>query len=201
MDSTRSLPKLPRSNVRYEANGGNMGEENSESRMSYMPEERGLEPSEWIQREVGHEQGEKGELGDEVQVPSEKRRKAQSRQKNNRRCSRIIMTDEARCLKSIREERQAKFGVKNYSLRAVAQRVGRTDSWLAHIENGRADVPQDERLENLLKVYGLKRKSFYEKVRIYKQKKTPQMEIFEIVPHLNDETIKLILKFTYTLIN
>ena len=76
-----------------------------------------------------------------------------------------------------------------------------TDSWLAHIENGRADIPQDERLDELLKIYGFKKRSFYERVRIYKQKRTPQIEMQELLPRLNEDTVKMLLKFTYTLIN
>ncbi len=123
------------------------------------------------------------------------------RMRRERRCARIIMTDEARCLKCIREERQAKKGVKNFSIRAVAKKMNRTDSWLAHIENGRADIPQDERLDELLKIYGLKKRSFYERVRIYKQKRTPQIEMQELLPRLNEDTLRVLLKFTYTLIN
>jgi transcriptional regulator with XRE-family HTH domain len=85
---------------------------------------------------------------------------------SKKRSSRIFLTVEAKVLKKIREERKQKRLGKNYSLRAVAKRLGKTDSWLAQIENGRADFPWDERLDALLNDYGLKRKSFNERIRL-----------------------------------
>ena len=53
-------------------------------------------------------------------------------------------------------------------MRAIAKRLCRSNAWLSHIENGRADVPTDHRLDALLDIYDLKRKSFNERVRLYK---------------------------------
>ena len=133
-------------------------------------------------------------------LPTKSNYGAIRRKNRNRRCSRIIMTNEARALKQIREERKDKLGSKNFSLRAVAGKVGRTDAWLAHIENGRADVPKDERLDALLKIYGLKRKSFYERVRTYKQKITPKIELQYLAEKISDTQATLILTFSKTLL-
>ena len=72
------------------------------------------------------------------------------------------MSNEAQVLKEIREERKHRFGCRSFSVRAVAKRLHRSNAWLSHIENGRADVPSDHRLDALLAIYGLKRKSFIE---------------------------------------
>lgn len=123
------------------------------------------------------------------------------RQNLKKRSNRVIMTTEAKTLKQIREERKQKLGERNFSLRAVAKRLGKTDSWLAQIENGRADVPQDERLDALLDIYGLKRKSFNERVRLFKEKVTPKSELQELVERISDSQANLILTFTKSILS
>ena len=66
------------------------------------------------------------------------------------------MTNAARALNEIREERKQRHGQRSYSMRAVSKRLSRSNAWLPHIENGRADVPSDGRLTALLNLYGLK---------------------------------------------
>lgn len=122
------------------------------------------------------------------------------RQSRRKRSNRVVMTNEARVLKEIREERKNKLGETNYSLRAVAKQLGKTDSWLSQIENGRADVPTDHRLNALLSVYGLKRKSFYERVRLCREKVTPKSELNELINRMDDEKIKLVLTFSKSIL-
>jgi transcriptional regulator with XRE-family HTH domain len=114
---------------------------------------------------------------------------------SKKRSSRIFLTVEAKVLKKIREERKQKRLGKNYSLRAVAKRLGKTDSWLAQIENGRADFPWDERLDALLNDYGLKRKSFNERIRLFKETITPKSELMDLLPILGDDQVNLVLTF------
>ena len=83
------------------------------------------------------------------------------------------MTDEARVLKEIRAERKQKFDGCSYSLRAVAERLCRTDAWLSQSENGRADMPTYHGLDALLSIYGLKRKSFMRGC-VFTKRKHPQ---------------------------
>ena len=82
-----------------------------------------------------------------------------------------------------------------YSMRAVAKQLHRSNAWLSHIENGRADVPSDHRLDALLAIYGIKRKSFIERVRLYKQKTTPRSELHDLIDRLDEEKVSLVLVF------
>ena len=110
------------------------------------------------------------------------------------------MTNAARVLKEIREERKQKHGQRNYSMRAIAKSLCRSNAWLSHIENGRADVPSDHRLDALLSIYGLKRKSFTERVRLYKQKVTPRSELHDLIDRLDAEKVRLILTFAKSVV-
>ena len=110
------------------------------------------------------------------------------------------MTNAARVLKEIREERKHKHGHRSYSMRAISKRLSRSNAWLSHIENGRADVPSDHRLDALLAIYGMKRKSFNERVRLYKQKVTPRNELHYLIDCLDDEKIKLVLVFARSVV-
>ncbi len=80
-------------------------------------------------------------------------------------------------------------------MRAIAKRLCRSNAWLSHIENGRSNVPTDHRLDALLNLYGLKRKSFNERVRLYKQKMAPRSELKELSDRLDDEKVRLVLVF------
>lgn len=105
------------------------------------------------------------------------------------------MTNAARMLKEIREERKQKHGSRSYSMRAVSKRLHRSNAWLSHIENGRSDVPNDHRLDALLNIYGLKRKSFNERVRLYKEKVTSRSELHDLIDRLDDDKVRLVLVF------
>lgn len=80
-------------------------------------------------------------------------------------------------------------------MRAIAKRLCCSNAWLSHIENGRSNVPSDHRLDALLNLYGLKRKSFNERVRLYKQKMAPRSELRELIDRLDDEKVRFILVF------
>ncbi len=44
--------------------------------------------------------------------------------------------------------------------------MGKSDSYIAHLETGRMDLPSGEKLDRLLMAYGgIKQESFFEKVR------------------------------------
>ena len=110
------------------------------------------------------------------------------------------MTNASRVLKEIREERKQKLGSHNYSMRAISKRLHCSNAWLSHIENGRSDVPTDHRLDALLDIYGLKRKSFNERVRLYKEKMTPRSELHELIDRLDDDKVRLVLVFAKSVV-
>lgn len=78
------------------------------------------------------------------------------------RTSKVVISNEALVLRQMRH----KAGL---SMRKAGSLIGVSDSYISQIENGRMDVPTGVRLDQLLAIYGgIKRKSFYEKVRNYK---------------------------------
>jgi transcriptional regulator with XRE-family HTH domain len=104
-----------------------------------------------------------------------------------KRSGRIILTNEARVLRELR------LGT-GLSMRKAGELFGLSDSYIAHLETGRMDVPTGERLQRLLDVYGgMKAKSFYERVRNYSHKQTPREELSELVRRANDEQTKTLL--------
>lgn len=107
----------------------------------------------------------------------------------NSRSKQIVLTDEAQVLKRLRV-------ANKLSLHQVAERMGKSYSTIAHIENGRMAVPTGDYLEKLLAVYGIATKTFREYVRDYGGKKTPAEEISSLVDRLSPDKVELVLKVT-----
>ena len=107
---------------------------------------------------------------------------------NRQRSKKVIMTNEARVLKRLREE----LGL---SLREVAQRLGKNHATIAHIEGGRMDVPKGERLMMLLQAYGINDyRSFYDRVRNFSERRTPQDELRDLVEQLAPDRVMMALE-------
>lgn len=105
----------------------------------------------------------------------------------DKRSSRIIMTNEARVLKDLRLE-------TGLSMRRAGAVIGKSDSYIAHLETGRMDVPTGERLDVLLGIYGgMKPKSFYERVRKHKLSTTPKDEILELLQRGSEDQLRTLL--------
>lgn len=104
-----------------------------------------------------------------------------------KRSARSIMTNEARALKELR----LSYG---YSMKKAGELMGLSDSYIAHLETGRMDVPKGEKLERILAVYGgIKPKSFYERARNIQHRVTPRDELQEIVSRLSEDKIPILL--------
>ena len=89
---------------------------------------------------------------------------------------------------------------KGLSMRQLGKIIGVSDSYIAHLENGRMDFPTDkEKLERLIKPFGIKTKSFFERVRLYKHRTTPKEELLEIIEGANEDTVKTLLGITKSL--
>jgi transcriptional regulator with XRE-family HTH domain len=102
---------------------------------------------------------------------------------NDKRSSRVIMTDEARVLRQMRFE-------NNLSMRQAGALMGWSDTFISHIEHGRVDVPNGTRLEKMLQAYGdISRKSFIERVRRFRLERQPSDELIELIPKLSKEQI------------
>lgn len=110
------------------------------------------------------------------------------------RSGRIVMTNEARVLRELRMQ-------TGLSMRQAGVILGCTDSYISHIENGRADVPTGVRLDRFLAAYGgIKQKSFYERVRRFRETFGARQELIEIAMSLNEDKIAVILQILKTII-
>jgi transcriptional regulator with XRE-family HTH domain len=55
---------------------------------------------------------------------------------------------------------------RNLSMRQLGNLIGKSDSYISHLENGRLDFPDGESLEKILTAFGdMKPKSFFERAR------------------------------------
>lgn len=76
-----------------------------------------------------------------------------------KRTSCSIISEEGYALRELRLS-------KGFSMRQLALLIGKSDSYISHIENGRLDFPEGAALEKILTVFdGMKPKSFYERAR------------------------------------
>jgi transcriptional regulator with XRE-family HTH domain len=82
-------------------------------------------------------------------------------------------------------------------MRDAAQLAGISISTVAHVENGRMNAPKGKSLARFLNAYGgMKEKSFYERVRNFKEKITPKDELMNLLERATDDQIKTIIQIT-----
>ena len=109
------------------------------------------------------------------------------------RSSRVVITNEAKILRELRLQ-------SGLSMRKAGELLGCSDSYISHIENGRSDVPTGARLDKFLSVYGsIKQKSFYERVRRYKEQDDPRQKIIDMIHKIPLEKLSLIMDLITTL--
>jgi len=114
----------------------------------------------------------------------------------SKRTNRVIMTDEARVLRELRQER-------SHSMRSLGAAMGKSDSYVSQIENGRMDPPKEEALELYLSaVGGINSKSFYERVRRYRTDRshTDRDELLEVAKRATEIQVRQILLLAKTIL-
>lgn len=114
----------------------------------------------------------------------------------SKRTDRVIMTDEARVLRELREEREL-------SMRGLGASMGKSDSYVSQVENGRMDPPKDEALERYLAaIGGINSKSFYERVRRYRtdRSRTDRDELLEVAKRATEVQVRQILLLAKTIL-
>ena len=111
------------------------------------------------------------------------------------RTKKVILTNEARILRQMRI-------AKGLSMRAAGAAVGRSDSYISQIENGRMSIPGKSMLEKILEAYGggIKVRSFYERARLLKNQRTTKEHLIEIVEKLNDQQADTVLAVAKSLL-
>jgi len=105
-----------------------------------------------------------------------------------KRCTRIIVSNEARVLRQLRLS-------AGLSMKKAGTALGLSDSYISHVETGRMDVPKGERLSGLLDLYGgLSTRAFYQRARAYAKRQTPKDELAELIQRANlNQTRALLL--------
>ncbi len=114
----------------------------------------------------------------------------------SKRTARVIMSDEARVLRDLREAR-------GLSMRALGALMGKSDSYISQVENGRMDVPTGAALERYLTaIGGINERSFYERVRRFRLDAGPSYrdELIEIAKRATDAQTKQILILAKTIL-
>lgn len=114
----------------------------------------------------------------------------------SKRTDRVIMTDEARVLRELRQER-------GFSMRGLGASMGKSDSYVSQVENGRMDPPKDEALERYLAaIGGISSKSFYERVRRYRinRSRTDRDELLEVAKRATEVQVRQILLLAKTIL-
>lgn len=106
--------------------------------------------------------------------------------RTKKRSDRIVMTPAARLLKQLRHEREL-------SMVRAAALVGVSDSYIAHVETGRMDVPKGEKLKRLLNVYGTQSTTFYERLKDFKDNIGPREELREILQRMREKEVETLL--------
>ena len=104
------------------------------------------------------------------------------------------MTREAMVLKQMR------VGC-GLSMKKAGELMGKSDSYIAHLETGRMDIPKGEKLDRILAAYGgIKQKSFYERVRSYVERPNDITILRTLLERANPDQLAKITKYTEALL-
>lgn len=103
-----------------------------------------------------------------------------------RRTSEVRLTNEARILRMIREERRL-------SIRKVAKELGYSETYLRHIEKGRLDIPSESFTRRILALYSVTLRQF--KKRASGELKIDKRdECMNIINHIDDQSLDIVWK-------
>lgn len=103
-----------------------------------------------------------------------------------RRSSEVKLSNEARFLRKLRQD-------AGLSIREAGRRAGYSESYLRHIEMGRANFPKECILKLILSEYGISIRQFSNLVMVNFDNKDRD-ELTRLIKNLNDEDSKLALK-------
>ena len=104
----------------------------------------------------------------------------------SKRSARVHFSDEIRVLKKLRH-------TAKLSMRAAAEKLGLSDSYISHIENGRMDLPKDKRLEELLAIYNSSPSDFNKLVQRYKKNPEPKDELRQLLKLASSRQLETLL--------
>lgn len=103
----------------------------------------------------------------------------------SKRTNNVIMSDEARVLKSLREKQKL-------SMRDAALKMGVSSSLVSQIENGRENPPEKERLQRFLDIYNISLSSYRKMVKGWTEKQSDFDVIVGLLSRLRGKDQKTI---------
>lgn len=105
-----------------------------------------------------------------------------------KRTSNQIPTEAGIALKELRLS-------KGLSMRKLGDLIGKSDSYISHLENGRLNFPEGESLDRILSALGgIKQKSFYERARSCRLRLHHEKTIINWVKSASEEDLEAIFK-------
>lgn len=110
-----------------------------------------------------------------------------------RKSSEVITTRESQLLREIR----LKIGI---SIREVARRLEKSESYLRHIETGRMNVPSDNELERILTVYKVSLHQFKIRLKTF-EPKVKLEECVELLKKLDESELENCKKYLELLLS
>lgn len=116
-----------------------------------------------------------------------------SRKFRYRRTSEIKMTNEARVLRRLRLDSGTK-------IKDVAYAIGKSETFIRHIEHGRLDVPSKEMIKKILLVYGATYRIYSAKCKV-DCAEDPYMELKNVIHKIPEEKLPLILSLIRGVLN
>jgi transcriptional regulator with XRE-family HTH domain len=103
-----------------------------------------------------------------------------------KRTSNRSTTEEGLALKELRLS-------KGLSMRGLGQLIGKSDSYISHLENGRLDFPSGPALERILAAFGdMKPKSFFERARSCRARTHQEEFICKWIRKASDTDLKAV---------
>ncbi len=105
-----------------------------------------------------------------------------------RRTDNIKISPEAILLRRLRES-------SNLSIREVASSIGKSESYLRHIEKGRLDLPSKEVLLRVLENYNISYHQFKHRLRFIDHSDAIKDYAFELVKRLSNDQLRLVIRF------
>ena len=108
----------------------------------------------------------------------------------------VILTPEAVALRAIRQR-------AGLSIREVCRRLGKSESYLRHIETGRNDLPSKEAMKKIFELYDISYKVFRHKVvevREAQLSMTPREELKGLIDRISEEKLEVVRSMLSALI-
>ena len=105
-----------------------------------------------------------------------------------KRTQQVILTAEGATLKRLRLN-------SGLSMREAGYAIGKSDSYISHIETGRLDLPKKEILQRLLWIYGISNLQVFEgEVLKYKKRIFKEKRIKDSIKKLSDKKLDFLLE-------